>query len=100
MAQVQKQPQKLTGAQKAAILMIALGPEISSSILKRLPEHMIEKITYEIANTTKISVQQKEGILKEFKDMTLAQDYINQGGIEYAKNLLTKALGSQKAKEL
>ena len=100
MAQVQKQPQKLTGAQKAAILMIALGPEISSSILKRLPEHMIEKITYEIANTTKISVQQKEGILKEFKDMTLAQDYINQGGIEYAKNLLTKALGSQKAKEI
>jgi len=96
----QAQQYRFTGAQKAAILMIALGPEISSSILKRLPDHMIEKITYEIANTTKITVQQKESILKEFKDMTLAQDYINQGGLEYAKNLLTKALGSQKAKEI
>lgn len=98
MAQIQSH--KLNGIQKAAILMIALGPEISSSILKRLPDQMIEKVTYEIANTTKITAQQKETIMKEFLDMTLAQDYISQGGLDYAKNLLTKALGSQKAKEI
>ncbi|HHY81556.1 MAG TPA: flagellar motor switch protein FliG [Clostridiales bacterium] len=94
------QAQKLSGVQKAAILMIALGSEISSGIMKRLPESMIEKVTYEIANTTKITAQQKHEILKEFLDMSLAHDYINHGGLDYAKNLLTKALGSQKAKEI
>ena len=94
------QIQKLNGVQKAAILMISLGPDISSGILKRLPDGMIEKITYEIANTTKITSQQKADIMKEFLDMSLAQDYISQGGLDYAKNILTKALGSQKAKEI
>src|SRR5690554_1120686 len=91
---------KLTGVQKAAILMIALGPDVSSSILKRLPDSMIEKVSYEIANTTKITAQQRNEILKEFMDMCQAQDYISQGGLDYARNLLTKALGSQKAKEI
>lgn len=94
------QTRKLNGVKKAAILMISLGPEISSSIMKRLPDNMIEKVTYEIANTTKITAQQKQDILKEFMDMSLAQDYISQGGLDYAKNILTKALGSQKAKEI
>lgn len=94
------QTQKLSGLRKAAILMISLGQEISSSIIKRLPDNMIERLTYEIANITKITVQQKEEVMKEFVDMTLAQDYITQGGFDYAKSLLTKALGSQKAKEI
>ena len=94
------QVKKLTGVQKAAILMIALGPDISSSIIKRLPENMVERITYEIANMTKITAQQRNDILKEFMDMTVAQDYISEGGLDYAKNILTKALGSQKAKEI
>ena len=94
------QVKKLTGVQKAAIIMIALGPDISSSIIKRLPENMVERITYEIANMTKITAQQRNDILKEFMDMTVAQDYISEGGLDYAKNILTKALGSQKAKEI
>ena len=94
------QTKKLSGIKKAAILMIALGPEISSSIIRRLPDNLIEKVTYEIANTTKFNAQQKEEVMKEFMDMSLAQDYISQGGLDYAKNLLTKALGSQKAKEI
>ena len=91
---------KLIGVQKAAILMIALGPDISSSIIKRLPDQMIEKVTYEIANMTKITSQQRNEVLKEFLDMTFAQDYISEGGLDYARNILTKALGTQKAKEM
>lgn len=94
------QPSKLSGTQKAAILMIALGPDISSNILKRLPDSMIEKITYEIANTPHITSQQRNEVLKEFMDMSLAHDYISEGGLDYAKNILTKALGSQRAKEI
>lgn len=91
---------KLTGIEKAAILMIALGPEISSDLLKRLPDNMIEKITYEIANRTQITSEQRREVLNEFMDMTLAQDYITEGGLDYAKNILTKALGSKKAKAI
>ena len=91
---------KMTGVKKAAILLISLGPEISSAIIKRLPENMIHKVTYEIANTPKITAQEKDEVITEFLEMSMAQDYISQGGLEYAKELLTKALGSQKAKEI
>ena len=60
--------------------MIALGPEISSNIIKRLPEGMIEKVTYEIANTTQVSSEQRKSVLSEFMEMSLAKDYITEGG--------------------
>ncbi|MBU5454778.1 flagellar motor switch protein FliG [Caproiciproducens sp. MSJ-32] len=91
---------KLTGIQKAAILFITLGPEASSSILKRLPESDIQKITYEIANITSVTSEQRQEILDEFLEMNRAQDYIVEGGIEYARTLLAKALGTQRANEI
>jgi flagellar motor switch protein FliG len=91
---------KLTGVQKAAILFITLGPEVSSGIIKKLSEPEIQKITYEIANITGIKAKQKEEILNEFIGINKARDFIFEGGIEYARNLLGKALGQQKAKEI
>lgn len=91
---------KLTGEQKAAILFITLGPEASSGILKRLPEKEIQKITYEIANITSVSSDQREEILNEFLQINKARDYILEGGMEYARNLLSKALGGAKAAEI
>ncbi|MGH4050378.1 MAG: flagellar motor switch protein FliG [Clostridium sp.] len=91
---------KLTGIQKAAILFITLGPDASSGILKKLPEKDIQKIIYEIANITSVKSDQKQIILDEFMEMNKAKDFILEGGIEYAKNLLSKALGSQKAKDI
>ena len=91
---------KLTGTQKAAILFITLGPEASSGILKRLPEQEIQKITYEIANITSVSSEQRQSILDEFLSMNKAKDYILEGGMDYAKSLLSKALGSQRAMEI
>lgn len=91
---------KLTGVQKAAILFITLGPEIASGIIKRMTDSEIQKITYEIANITAVKQEQRAEILKEFVEMNKAKDYILEGGFEYAKTLLGKALGSQRANEI
>ncbi|NME82771.1 flagellar motor switch protein FliG [Clostridium sp. SM-530-WT-3G] len=95
-----KDSRKLSGVQKAAILFITLGPEASSGILKKLPEADIQKITYEIANITSVTSEQREEILNEFLQINKARDYIVEGGMDYAKELLSKALGSQRANEI
>ena len=87
----------LTGIQKAAVLLISLGPELSSTVFKHLKEEEIEDLTLEIANTRSISPQVKEDVINEFYEICLAQQYIDEGGIKYAKELLEKALGAEKA---
>ncbi|MCK7605914.1 flagellar motor switch protein FliG [Geobacillus stearothermophilus] len=87
----------LTGRQKAAILLISLGPDVSASIYKHLSEEDIEKLTLEISNVRQVAAEQKEEVLEEFRQLALAQDYIAQGGIAYAKEVLEKALGPDKA---
>ncbi|MFB6363962.1 flagellar motor switch protein FliG [Paenibacillus elgii] len=98
MAKVQ-QP-GLTGRQKAAILLISLGPEVSAQIFKHLRDEEIEQLTLEIANVRKVDNVEKEAILAEFHQICLAQEFISQGGITYAKEILEKALGSQKALDI
>lgn len=90
----------LDGVQKSAILLIALGPEKSAKIFKHLREDEIEQLTLEIANTGSVSPQTKEEVLSEFYEVCLAQQYIAEGGITYAKELLEKALGQDKAKDV
>jgi len=87
----------LTGLQKSAILLIALGPERSATIFKHLKEEEIEELTLEIANTRSITPQLKDEVVDEFYQVCLAQQYIAEGGITYAKELLEKALGPEKA---
>ena len=88
----------LDGLQKAAILLITLGPEKAATIFKHLKEDEIEQLTLEIANTRSVSPSQKEEVLNEFYEVCLAQQYIAEGGIGYATELLQKALGADKAK--
>ena len=90
----------LNGVQKAAILLIALGPEKSAQIFKHLKEDEIEELTLEIANTRSISPNLKEEVIEEFYQVCLAQQYIAEGGIGYAKELLENALGADKAFEV
>ena len=90
----------LTGTQKAAVLLIALGPEKSSTIFKHLKEEEIEELTLEIANTRSVTPQIKEAVINEFYGICLAQQYIAEGGITYAKELLEKALGEDKAMDV
>ena len=90
----------LNGVQKAAILLIALGPEKSAQIFKHLKEDEIEELTLEIANTRSISPNLKEEVIEEFYQVCLAQQYIAEGGIGYAKELLEKALGDDRAQDV
>lgn len=87
----------LTGRQKAAILLISLGPDVSASVYKHLTEEEIERLTLEITGVKSVDTEAKEEILEEFHQIALAQDYISQGGIGYAKTVLEKALGSEQA---
>ncbi len=89
-----------TGREKAAILLITLGPERSAQIFKHLKEDEIEQLTLEIANIRSVSPQDKNKILEEFYQICLAQEYIAEGGIGYAKDILEKALGTEKTMEI
>ncbi|MCX4339728.1 MAG: flagellar motor switch protein FliG [Lachnospiraceae bacterium] len=92
--------EKISGIQKAAILMIALGPEKSAAIFKHLKEDEVEELTLEIANTRSITPQLKESVVSEFYQVCLAQQYIAEGGINYAKELLEKSFGADKAMDV
>jgi flagellar motor switch protein FliG len=87
----------LSGRQKAAIFLVTLGSEISAEIFKHLREDEIETLTFEIARIETIEPEQKDAILLEFQELMMAQEFITTGGIDYARELLEKALGSQKA---
>ena len=92
--------QELNGVQKAAVLLITLGPEKSSEIFKHLKEDEIEELTLEIANTRSVSPDIKDEVINEFYQVCLAQQYIAEGGIGYAKELLEKALGDEEAQHV
>ncbi len=95
-----KAEEQINGLQKAAILMIALGPEKSAAIFKHLKEDEVEELTLEIANTRSITPQVKESVVNEFYQVCLAQQYIAEGGINYAKELLEKSFGAEKAMDV
>lgn len=90
----------INGIQKAAVLLIVLGPERSSQIFKHLKDDEIEQLTLEIANTKSIPADIKDAVIDEFYEVCLAQQYISEGGIAYAKELLDKALGEDKARDV
>ncbi|WP_163536793.1 flagellar motor switch protein FliG [Gracilibacillus sp. YIM 98692] len=91
---------ELTGKQKAAILLISLGPDVSAQVYKHLTPEEIEKLTLEISSVKKVDNEQKEKVLEQFHEIAMAQDYISQGGISYAKTVLEKALGDDKAGDI
>ena len=91
---------KLSGRQKASIFMISLGPEKSAQIMKYLSEEEIEQLTLEIASIRTIESDELENVSKEFSELYMASHYIAQGGIDYAKEVLEKALGNEKTIEI
>jgi len=97
---VVKKGKEMTGKQKAALLLISLGPEVSAAIYKHLNEDEIERLTLEISGVKKVESSVKEEIIEEFHNIALAQDYISQGGIGYAKTILEKALGKEHAQAI
>lgn len=92
--------QALTGIQKAAILMVTLGAENSAQVVKHLAEGEIEQLTLEMSNVGRVSPEQRDYVVEEFHQMCMANDYISQGGIEYAREVLERALGETRAFEI
>jgi flagellar motor switch protein FliG len=95
-----KDNKEFTGRQKAATFLVSIGSEISSEIFKFLKEDEIEKLTFEVARLETIDAEQKESILAEFQELMMANQFISQGGIDFARELLEKSLGSQKAVDI
>ncbi len=86
-----------SGKQKAAIFLLTVGPDVAADIMKRLTEADVDTITYEIARLDKVRPEDKEAVLQEFQELMMAQEFISRGGIDQARSILEKALGSQKA---
>jgi flagellar motor switch protein FliG len=95
-----KDIKNLNGRQKAAIFLVSAGSDISAEIFKYLREDEIETLTFEIARLETIEPEQKDAILTEFQELMMANQFISIGGIDYARELLEKSLGSQKAVDI
>jgi flagellar motor switch protein FliG len=87
----------MTGLQKAAILLVLLGEEASSAIYNTLSAGDLQRLTQEIADLGYVSADVAEAVLQEYHKLTQTQDYLAQGGPEYANKLLVKALGEEEA---
>jgi len=94
---LQSKKSQLTGRQKAAVFLVSLGSDVSSEVFKHLREDEIEQLTFEIARLDKVEPDDKDKVLQEFQEMMMAQEFITQGGIDYARDILERALGTQKA---
>lgn len=91
---------EVDGLKKAAILLISLGSETAAKIMKSLPDSYIQKVSYEIANIDYVNPEERDAVINEFIEMSQAREYVVDGGIDYAKNLLNMAIGPQRAKEV
>lgn len=90
----------LSGARKAAIVMMALGEERSAGVFKHLQEHEIEALVREVAAVGNIPADLGETVLSEFSDMTDAVEHIAAGGVEHARRMLMKSLGPDSTKRI
>jgi len=91
---------KLSGEQKAAILLISLGPDISSEVFKELKEEHVEQVALQIANMKRVSPAERDAVMEETFQLSMADEYISAGGVDYAREVLEKALGEQRAIEI
>jgi flagellar motor switch protein FliG len=91
---------KLRGIQKAAILLVAVGEERAGQIFKQLGDNEVEALSLEIANSRKVPTDVCREVISEAVDSVLAEDYIAEGGVEYARTILERSLGGNRAEEI
>ncbi len=96
----EKAQDTVPGVRKAAILMIMIGPEASSAILRELDEEEVQQIMGEIARVQSLTAEEAEGVLEEFYQMSVAHDYVLKGGVEYARKVLVSAFGPEEARKI
>jgi flagellar motor switch protein FliG len=90
----------LQGVRKAAILLVSLDQDKAAEVLKRLPPEAVEEVSREIASLGEIANSSRREIFHEFYTLALANSYVSEGGLEYAKALLKKSLSEEDAKRV
>jgi flagellar motor switch protein FliG len=90
----------LAGVRKAAVLLVLLGEDVASQIYRNLPQEDLEHLTKEIADLEYIDSETAMAVLEEYHRMALTEDYLAQGGTDYAQKLLVKAFGDDGAQQL
>ncbi len=91
---------EMSGIRKTAILLVSLGSDASAEIFKHLSDQEVEKISLEVARLETVEPEERKAVLEEFGEMIKAQEYISQGGMDAAQNILEKALGDDKARDI
>jgi flagellar motor switch protein FliG len=95
-----KDVEDLNGVRKAAVLMVALKQEIAAKILKHLDRDRVEEITREIAAIDAIAPDVREAVIREFYNLIMARQYMDAGGMAWARTLLQKTLPSEEARQV
>lgn len=93
-------PNELSGVKKSAILLLSLDQNIAAEILKHMDTGQIEEISREIAGMGPVSQPIRDQVVEEFYSLALARTYADEGGWEYAKNLIAKSLPAEEAKRI
>jgi flagellar motor switch protein FliG len=97
---MQRRAVNLTGARKAAVLLMALGDDVAKEILRTLPESDVEKLTEEFADLRGITTEVSAAVVEEFWELLETQGFTVHGGLDYASRLLVEAFGKQRADDL
>ena len=87
----------LSPRRKAAILCVSLGPEGAAKVFKHLPDDLVEKLTVEMVRTQDVLPEHAEAVHREVVEQAYARGYIAEGGIRYARDVLTRAVGAERA---
>src|SRR5918912_799373 len=90
----------LTGRQKAAILCVSLGSENAAEIFKHLPNELVEQLTVEMARTNSVAPDLAADVIEEAIETAYARGYLAEGGLRYAREVLERAVGQQRADEI
>jgi flagellar motor switch protein FliG len=96
----EREPDQVPGIRKVAILLVMIGQEASSNILRALDEEEVQDISREIARVNTLAAEEAEGVLEEFYQMSLAHDYVLKGGVDYARKVLVDAFGAEPARRM
>ena len=90
----------ISNREKIAVLMVTLGNDIAAEVYKKLDDATIELITLEIANLRKVSPEVKLEVMKEAQEILMAREFMAKGGVEYARDVLERAMGPERAQNL
>jgi flagellar motor switch protein FliG len=91
---------EMSSIQKAAVALVAFGSEVSAHVIKGLAEDDMERIAIEIANLRDVPPEVEEKVIDECYQIFMARQYISQGGVDFARQVLESAVGRGKAREI